>query len=200
MRIRGEKLTFKRISRYTKKALYERAHMLIYKMDIDCTPSSTKNAPDVTIAQIDKEYLDLLMRGKRPSHKMVMLGRLENGDRCFVAKRGDRICGYSWVREHSYYFPEIYYKVNGDQRSIWIYDELIFEEERGKRIQHQILSEIFKWGRKEGYKNVYVGILSDNDPSLKAHSRFGFKNPVKEINMLKVLGIKKHKITVRGDG
>ncbi len=199
MRVRGEKLTCKRILRFIKRLIFERAHMLIFERDVNDTPAIIEYKTNVAISQVSDAGLDTLMRGKRPIHKAVILERLNNGDICFVAKKDDRICGYAWVRGISYYFPEVYYKVDADEQSIWIYDELVFEEERGKRIQQQILHEIFGYCKSKGYKKVYVGILSDNDSSLRAHSRFGFKKLVKEIKMLKLLGIKRHKIIYHGD-
>jgi L-amino acid N-acyltransferase YncA len=86
--------------------------------------------------------------------------------------------------------------VRTDELSVWVYDELVFEEFRGKGIQQKILFEMFKQYKNIGYKRVYVGILADNEPSLKAHKRFGFKKLVKEIKMLKILGIKRHKVIV----
>ncbi len=173
--------------------------MLIYEMDVDSIPATTEGETDVTITQVNDPDLDALMRGKRAAHKAVITKRFEDGDICFVAKKGDRICGYSWARGMSYYFPEIYYKADADKQGLWIYDELVFEEERGKRIQQQILREIFRWSKNNGYRKVFVGILSDNESSLKAHSRFGFNKLSKEIKMSKLLGIKRHKIIDHGD-
>lgn len=196
MKIRGEYLTVKRIARFIKNFLFERNKMLIFKMDISDTPKKVEYEHDVEISKINNSDLDALMRDKRSTHKATMLKRLKQGDLCFKAQKNGKIYGYIWIRKNTLYFSEVYYKVRTDELSVWVYDELVFDEFRGKGIQQKILLEIFKQCKNLGYKRVYVGILSDNEPSLKAHMRFGFEKLVKEIRMQKILGIKRHNVIV----
>lgn len=199
MKVRGEKLTVKRIVRFIKRSVFEHGKMLIFEMDVNEIPNPIENKTKVEISLLNIADLDFLIRGKRSTHKQTMLERLDYGDKCFVAKKDNKICGYVWIRKNKLYFTEVYYEVETDDRSIWVYDELVFEEERGKRIQQKILFKVLKYCKNMGYKRILTGILSDNEPSLNAHARFGFKKLVKEIEMRKVLGIKRHKVIDHGN-
>lgn len=194
MKIRGEALTIKRIFSYIKRSVSERNKMLIFRMDINKVPKQIESGDNIKVSQIKTSELDALMRNRRPIYRQKISERLKRGDRCFVVKKKDKVCGYVWVKPKSFYFSEIRFEVELDDKSIWIYDELVFEKERGKRTLQRVLYEIFEHFKDTGYKQVYVGILNDNEPSLKAHARFGFNEKAMEIEMVKVLGIKKHNV------
>jgi L-amino acid N-acyltransferase YncA len=199
MNVRGEKLSIKRIARFIKRSVYEQRTMLIYEMDIDKAQAKFQSSMDITVQQIAQSDLKTLMHGKRDSHLEVMKNRLENGELCFVAKKDGEMMGYIWVRKKVLYFSEVYYKMQIDDDGIWVYDELTFMMWRGKGIQQKILWEIFKYHENLGYKKVYVGILSENEPSLRAHAKFGFNRLKKEIKLVKVMGVKRHKVNDLGN-
>jgi GNAT superfamily N-acetyltransferase len=194
MEFRGEKVTIPRMINYIGRLLYESNEMLIFKMKVGEGTKQTKTNEEIQVTSLEVTELDALMRNKRQGHKETMLERFKEDDKCFVARRGHNICGYIWIKNDRFYFTEINYEISAGKQNIWIYDELVFEEYRGKGIQQLILQEIFKFCEDIGYEEVFVGILSDNGPSLKAHAKFGFQNQVMNVKMLRVMGLIKHTI------
>ena len=199
MNVRGEKLTLKRMAGFLKKFLYENKTMNIYELEIDKIQAKFPPMAHESISQIEESDLKSLMREKRPFHLETMKKRLMNEELCFIAKNKDDVIGYIWVRKKSLFFSEVYYEMTIGDDGVWVYDELTFEEWRGRGIQQQILSEVFKYHGNLGYKRVYVGILSKNEPSTKAHAKFGFNKLIKVIKLVKIFGMKRHKVIDYGN-
>jgi GNAT superfamily N-acetyltransferase len=123
------------------------------------------------------EDMDFII-GHRETHKLEALSRrLDEGHRCFLAKRYDRIAAINWVsfnsgcvlfgRERELFFFPL------DDRCAFTYDLYTYSEYRRQGIGLQLKKVQFEWLRKMGMKYVYTFILLSNTASLRIHYKIG---------------------------
>lgn len=196
MQVRGEKLTVKRCLRYLKRLIYYHAELLIFERSIDSLNRkiTSKMPVNVRASNMQENDIDALMKGRRQTYQGDIIERHRRGHLCFVAEYNKKIVGYAWSCPKELYLSEIDKKIEFDDKSVWIYDEFVDPEYRGKRIIQQIYRNILDYYKDKKFNIAYVGILAENVPSLNAHKVFGFDTLNMKIRFRKIFGVKKWEV------
>ncbi|MDY6855643.1 MAG: GNAT family N-acetyltransferase [Thermodesulfobacteriota bacterium] len=117
-----------------------------------------------TVGLPKKDYVD----------SVVFRDRFHRGDICCVAKSGGKIVSYCWISLNSAHIEEIDRNINLKKNEIYLYDAFTEPEFRGKSIFPRVLTDILKYGKRQGYHMSLIFALSSNHPSLRAIKKAGF--------------------------
>jgi GNAT superfamily N-acetyltransferase len=101
--------------------------------------------------------------------------RFATGDRCVVAVDGEQIVGYQWFSAEPFQVEERFnYKFEIPNDTIYSFDALIKPEYRLRGIWMLLQKFILEAGLCMGRQKIRVFVDYGNNPSLKAHLRFGY--------------------------
>lgn len=133
-------------------------------------------------ALTDVEKMSLLENKKEE----VFVKRFEGGNHCVVAEgENGEIVGYLWYSDDCFHLEERFnYRINIPADSIYSYDCFIKREYRLRGIWPLLQEYMIDQGRKLGRGNIITFVDLGNDPSLRAHLRFGY------VLMRKILCVK----------
>ena len=99
--------------------------------------------------------------------------RVADGQKCYVAKYGDDLCGYLWASKGCFYPGDSKYYFDLRANEGYIYDVRTLEEFKGLKIGPGIL-ECAAQDFSSCCEKLYAVVISDNTASLKMMERAGF--------------------------
>lgn len=114
--------------------------------------------------------------------------RFNRGDICVIAERDGQIIGMEWMQFNKEKEGGIDYAISLPEKSIWVHDAFVEPAYRKKRVWGNLISEIIKYCQRNSLSKVYTAIYSENEISMKVHSRYGFRFE-KEIVYVRFMGI-----------
>lgn len=116
-----------------------------------------------------------LASGDDPCEHNEALGRMCNGNVCFVAMAGNKVTGFAWLyfRKRKYE-PAIEREETFEDGEALVYDRVVFPEFRRKGIGNKLNEERLRYLQAKGYKKVLAYIEANNIPSIKSFERMDF--------------------------
>lgn len=161
--------------KYVKELVYERP------LDIEIAAVKTKVPVDVrTVSMIDIKNglykgIRLASGDDEPYLHDEALGRLCNGNMCFVAMVENKVAGLAWLYLQSKkYEPAIEREETFRDDEALIYATFVFPEFRRRGISSKLNEETLRYLKSRGYKKCLVYIQSNNIPSIKSFEAVGF--------------------------
>lgn len=101
--------------------------------------------------------------------------RFASGEHCFVAVDGEEIVGYEWFSTKPFHVEERFnYALEIPSNAIYAFDTLIKPEYRLRGIWMLFQKFTLETGLRMGRQKIRVFVDYGNNPSLKAHLRFGY--------------------------
>jgi ribosomal protein S18 acetylase RimI-like enzyme len=150
--------------------------MLVYERPLDMEIATVKTKVPVEIRTVSIEDVKSglyegvkLASGDESYEHNEALGRICNGNVCFVAMVENEVAGFAWLyfRKRKYE-PAIEREETFKDGEALIYDRAVFPEFRRKGIGNKLNEERLRYLKAKGYKRVLVYVEADNIPSIKS--------------------------------
>ena len=176
--------------KYVKELVYERP------LDAEIAAVKTKVAVEIRTVSIEDIKNGLykavrLASGDEPYEHNEALGRICNGNVCFVAMVENEVSGFAWLYfQKGKYEPIIEREETFRDDEALIYDRVVFPKFRRKGIGNKLNEERLRYLKSKGYKKVLVYVQADNIPSIKSFETVGFY-PTKIITCLRIFKFKR---------
>ena len=150
-------------------------------------PRSWLRGPGVARPGTPSDLAGLVrLRDQRP----VFLERFAAGDHCVVAEVGGCIVGYEWFCGRAVHVEDAWgYRIVIPDGLVYAYDAYIDPAYRNTGVWLRFKAYLADLMLESGKHGVLTFVDYGNWPSLRTHSRFGFK-PAATVLALKVLGWK----------
>jgi GNAT superfamily N-acetyltransferase len=172
--------------KYIKELVYERP------FDTEIATVKTKVPVEVRTVSIEDiksglyQGIRLASGDDEPYQHDEALGRLCNGNACFVAMVENKVAGFAWLYfQRRKYEPAIERVETFRDDEALIYATFVFPEFRRKGVGSKLNEESLRYLKSRGYKKSLVYIQADNIPSLKSFETVGFY-PIKIITCLRI--------------
>ena len=178
--------------KYVKELVYERP------LGTEIPTVKTKVPVEIRTVSIEDIKNGLypgirLASGDDPVQHNEALGRICNGNVCFVALIENKVAGFAWLYfQRRKYEPAIEREETFRDDEALIYDTFVFSEFRRKGVGSKLNEEGLRYIKSEGYKKSLVYIQADNIPSIKSFVTVGFY-PAKIITCLRIFKFKRIK-------
>jgi len=176
--------------KYVKMLVYERS------LDAEIAAVKTRIPVEIRTASIEniknKLYKEVrLASGDEPYEHNESLGRICNGNVCFVAMVENNVAGFAWLYfQKKKYEPIIEREETFRDDEALIYDRVVFPKFRRKGIGNKLNEERLHYLKSKGYKKVLVYVQADNIASIKSFETVGFY-PTKIITCLRIFKFKR---------
>jgi ribosomal protein S18 acetylase RimI-like enzyme len=179
--------------KYVKMLVYERP------LHTEIPAVKTKVPVEVRTVSIDDiksglyQGIRLASGDDEPMQHNDALGRLCNGDVCFVAMVGNEVAGFAWLyfRERKYE-PDIEREETFRDDEALMYSRVVFPKFRRRAIGNKLNEERLRYLKSKGYKKALVYVEADNIPSVKSFESAGFY-PTKIIIYIRIFKFKRIK-------
>jgi len=154
-------------------------------------------AVDVEAAQIeatDDDDLEVLVNfGKYGGPKELLLQRLADGRRCYVAKSGGRIVSCNWVYEGEFDSAALARRLKLADDELYYTDVFTSPEFRGKGFMPYLMAQSVSdiKARNQHKTCALTFIVPDNKASLRGAAKAGFKR-VGRVGWFEILGVRVH--------
>lgn len=99
--------------------------------------------------------------------------RLDEGERCFVARSNGAVVGAYWVHRHDVAFPELGRVLVVPEGAVYVCDAFVGPAMRGQRIAPSLSRELKNRLAAEGFERWVGFVLGGNDAGLKNARRGG---------------------------
>ena len=119
----------------------------------------------------------------------IFMKRFTIGDYCFIAIINEQVVGYMWFCAADHHIEDRLYRIEIQPDAIYTYDAYILPEYRNTGIWLKFHEQLIELMNELGKKMVITMIDYGNEPSIKAHQRFGYY-PVKRVLSLKIFGFR----------
>ena len=179
--------------KYVKELVYERP------FDTEIATVKTKVPVEVRTVSIEDiksglyQGIRLASGDDEPYQHDEALGRLCNGNACFVAMVENKVAGFAWLYfQRRKYEPAIERVETFRDDEALIYATFVFPEFRRKGVGSKLNEESLRYLKSKGYKKSLVYIQADNIPSIKSFVTVGFY-PAKIITCLRIFKFKRIK-------
>lgn len=205
-------------SRYVLAAMYVMQRIclkyvkeLVYERPLSTEIAAIKTRIPVKVRTVSIEDIKtglyegiILASGDDPCEHNEALGRICNGNVCFVAMAGNEVAGFAWL-----YFRKRKYEPAIEREEMFrdgealIYDRVVFPEFRRKGIGNKLNEERLRYLKAKDYKKALVYVEADNIPSIKSFESVGFylTKIVVYIRIFKFKRIKEYYVNkTNGDG
>lgn len=100
--------------------------------------------------------------------------RLRDDVRCFLVLSGERIVHSSWLTTSGAWTREIAATIVPPRGDAYLYESFTAPDRRGEGIYPFALASILRHVGEEGVVQVWIGVTSDNLPSVRAIAKAGF--------------------------
>ena len=161
--------------KYVKELVYERP------FDTEIATVKTKVPVEVRTVSIEDiksglyQGIRLASGDDEPYQHDEALGRLCNGNACFVAMVENKVAGFAWLYfQRRKYEPAIERVETFRDDEALIYATFVFPEFRRKGVGSKLNEESLRYLKSKGYKKSLVYIQADNIPSIKSFESVGF--------------------------
>jgi len=97
---------------------------------------------------------------------------------CYLILEGDEIIGYSWSCSHKIKkegFPPFLFDINPGNSMVYLYDDFVIPEKRGKGANRKLTHYRFSEVKKAGFKKGFGLIEKHNLPQIKIIKGSGFE-------------------------
>jgi GNAT superfamily N-acetyltransferase len=126
-----------------------------------------------------------------------LLGRLEEGQQCYVAKHEGQIVSSGWWQEGSFRLPSLERRFNLAAGEIYVHCAQTIPAFRGKGIYPYLRAESLRdLSRTQGKTRALAFIRAANKPSLRAWDKMGGRK-VGRVGFVEVLGLRFHYLLAR---
>lgn len=129
----------------------------------------------VTIDLLKKTEADeyVMFRGRvRPSE---IVDRLNVGQWCFVARHDGKLISASWAAIHMARSDYLNREIQLGQDEVYVYGLFTKPDFRGFSVSPTINVAMMRYFRDTGYRRMICWVLPENNPSLKALQKVGFR-------------------------
>jgi GNAT superfamily N-acetyltransferase len=144
-------------------------------------------------------YADFVRLGPEAASELVdvmngatlseILGRFENGRRCYAARVGGKLAAYGWVSFDEEFVGELRLRLKLLPGEAYIWDCATLPEYRRQRLYSALLSYILSDLRFGQFRRAWIGANLDNEPSQRGIARAGFHH-VANLEVERVLGMR----------
>ena len=172
---------------------------LVYERPLGTEIPAVKTSIPVEVRTVSTEdiqksglYQGIRMAsGDDPMQHNEALGRICNGNVCFVAMVENKVAGFAWLYfQKRKYEPAIEREETFRDDEALIYDTFVLSEFRRKGVGSKLNEESLRYLKSKGYKKVLVYVQADNIPSIKSFETVGFY-PTKIITCLRIFKFKR---------
>jgi len=122
--------------------------------------------------------------------------QLDAGDWCFVARHHGQIVAARWATANRIWIDYLSCEFQLAAAEIYSYDLFTQPEFRGHAVAPVISAEMLRYFRTAGYRRLVAAISPENDPSLRAVAKTGYR-PYGLIGYVKIGPWKRHFRRVR---
>jgi GNAT superfamily N-acetyltransferase len=129
----------------------------------------------ITISLLNKTELDEYLEFRPKSNPSRIADRINANHWCFVARHDRLIISASWAatqRAWNFYLGAEVQVAPGD---VYVYDSFTMLDFRGQSISPAIRAEMIRYFRAAGYQRMIMGVIPENEPSLRAVLKTGFR-------------------------
>jgi GNAT superfamily N-acetyltransferase len=140
-------------------------------------------------AEAGPESVEPLARAMELRETSTIARRFETGRRCFVGRLSSEIVTYGWVSQCDESVGELerVYRMRPGEAYIW--DCATLPGHRGEGLYGALLSHLTLTLDGEGVQRAWIGANLENQPSLRAFARVGFK-PVVRVVYVRLLRLR----------
>ena len=137
--------------------------------------SEVKPTLPVTVDLLKKNEVDEYDAFRTIVSPSRTLDRLNAGRLCFVARHERQVISACWATIHVILTPYSACEIQLAKDEAYVYDGFTKPDFRGQSIFPAILAEMIKYFRAAGYRRMILGIVPENNPSLWAIRKVGFR-------------------------
>jgi ribosomal protein S18 acetylase RimI-like enzyme len=162
---------------------------ILWAIDFGRTqPAAVVARVPVRFVEAGRESLEALAQAMELPEPTEARRRLETGRRCLAGWLDDRIVTYGWLSLGDEEVGELErtYRIQPGDAYIWHCATL--PERRGQGLYGALLSHINATLQAEGVRRAWIGANLENEPSLRAFARAGFR-PVMEVAYARLFGL-----------
>jgi GNAT superfamily N-acetyltransferase len=138
-------------------------------------PEVKPNLP-VTIELLKKTELDEYLKFRIRVDPSLIMDWLNAGHCCFVARYKGQIISACWAATHRAWIYFLAREIRLAPDEVYIYDAFTKSDFRGQSIFPAILAEMVRYFRAAGYRQMTIGVVPENKPSLWAMRKVGFRH------------------------
>lgn len=165
--------SLKQLVYHWRKYIFEGESLCFYSLELNRAIPNLEiegkiEVSFVTRGEGEKQLYQLISRD-------VVCSRLQEGQKCCIAVRGDKIVSYCWMTQERTHIGEIKRNVKLGKKNIYFYDCYTIPEERGKGIYPSLLLRASQSAFHEGFKRALIFSESSNLFSQKGISKAGFQ-------------------------
>ena len=169
--------------------LYEKVFVFETLSSKICFITANKGGVNIRLARSD----DILKLKRFEKFKGGKAGeRLRAGHLCFVAEKDGKIANYTWVCFNEAFISELERKLHVGPNSAYRYDGFTVPEYRGMGILPRVLAWSSDYLFRNGIKDIYDLVTSNNYPSLRAHAKVGSVK-MGEVTLIKLFRLRTYK-------
>lgn len=202
IRERGFVYLIKRIIYKFLKFFIEKRTIIIHKRDLCYDPPQEMTIPWVgkldllvcdKLLTSDSSYMLQIKETSELSQREIE-DRFHNGDICFLVKdENGTLAHFSWVCFKKRYIEHVDYLLKLKEDEASVYNCYTFEKYRGFSIYPWALTNIQKFLKIKGIRNVYIEISMSNVASIMGAKKAGFMAiaNIKYVCVFKVIKFKK---------
>lgn len=183
--LRLERLTFKKVLIHLAEFIYKEATLLVVLKMLDKPPVIQVPVIPVEARLLDINNIDEISSLNNLARDRIALF-FADGSKCLGVFHHEELIGYSWCHYRNHKFPFFAYSLEVSN-GVYIGPDFVLPEYRGNRIHGFALTNIFAMLFKEGHRNVWSAVLSNNYASIKGLFTVGFilQKQIKVIRIFK---------------
>lgn len=131
---------------------------------------------------LDKQTPELL----KVSSETLIESRFSRGELCCCALFKSEVVSHCWIAFERECVGEIEREVRLRDGEVYLFDAFTSPAHRGRELFPAVLSKSLDWAEAKGYSRALIFALSDNQASVRAITKAGFKlfQTVTWLNML----------------
>lgn len=147
----------------------------LVELDLTVPPAPVAAAPALDFGFLGDDELDRLVALGAGPDAVVLRRRLEQGDRCFVARESGAIVSARWVatrRAHIAYLDRSLELEPGDS---YLYETFTHPERRGAGVSAAAGTRLALALAEEGRRRILAAVLRENGSGTRAYEKAGYR-------------------------
>lgn len=169
-------------------SLFKREKLLVFVRALDDASLKTEAKVKVDIQVIRRDAFPEIS-DKFKNSNINMKETFGTADICVIAEINGILTHWGWVTFNEAYLMEIEKRVRVDSKSAYLYGVYTIPDYRRLGIYSKVMEKLCNYLQKRGFEKVYLCIVYDNIPSLRAAYKAGYQK-IGSISFTKIYRLK----------
>jgi GNAT superfamily N-acetyltransferase len=149
--------------------------LIIVELPLAPPPAVRAASRELTFGFLEPRQVDAYLALRPDQSAAAVAARLRRGDRCFVAREGDRIVSARWTAAGTAWVEYLGRRWLLEPGDVYLYETYTHPDVRGDAVSSAAGTRLARALAAEGWNRIVGGVVPENRPALRTASKTGYQ-------------------------